>query len=398
MRKRHHFFWWLLRPLIIVFLWVKFGYTFKKAKELPENYIVLSNHATDYDPLLVAASFPRQMYFVASEHIARWKRAFKWLDFVFAPIMRYKGTVAASTVAEVLRRLRKGANVAVFAEGARTWDGVTGPILPSTAKMVKKAGCGLVTYKLIGGHFISPMWSYNTRRGYCHGEVVNVYTKERLAAMSQNEVYEAIVRDLYEDAYARQAEQSYEYRGKRLAAGLENLLFICPKCGGYDTLSSSDDAMTCDKCGLTVKYTPDAKLEGAPFSTVKAFSDWQTEQVQADIARGTVYRAAMQSVSLGFWPMPSNSTQCCPLASSVSVTSCSAPLALAAFLPVTIRQTLPSFASSFALLRTQPAPVISLTGIYEFSVMRIPPIFLFFHDTTVFFFAPLFSEQIRKSS
>lgn len=292
MRKRHHFFWWLLRPLVIVFLWVKFGYTFKKAKGLPENYIVLSNHATDYDPLLVAASFPRQMYFVASEHIARWKRAFKWLDFVFAPIMRYKGTVAASTVAEVLRRLRKGENVAVFAEGARTWDGVTGPILPSTAKMVKKAGCGLVTYKLVGGHFISPMWSYNTRRGYCHGEVVNVYTKERLAAMSQNEVYEAIVRDLYEDAYARQAEQSYEYRGKQLAAGLENLLFICPKCGGYDTLSSSDDAMTCDKCGLTVKYTPDAKLEGAPFSTVKAFSDWQTEQVQADIARGIVYRAA----------------------------------------------------------------------------------------------------------
>ncbi len=292
MRKRHHFFWWLLRPLIIVFLWVKFGYTFKKAKGLPRNYIVLANHATDYDPLLVAASFPRQMYFVASEHIARWKRAFKWLDFVFAPIMRYKGTVAASTVAEVLRRLRKGANVAVFAEGARTWDGVTGPILPSTAKMVKKAGCGLVTYKLVGGHFVSPMWSYNTRRGYCHGEVVNVYTKEQLAVMSQAEVYEAIVRDLSEDAYARQAEQPHEYRGKQLAAGLENLLFICPKCGGYDTFQSSGNAVTCEKCGLSADYTSHAMLEGAPFATVKAFSDWQSEQVKSDVERGVVYRAA----------------------------------------------------------------------------------------------------------
>ena len=292
MRKRHHFFWWLLRPLIIVFLWVKFGYTFKKARDLPDNYIVLSNHATDYDPLLVAASFPRQMYFVASEHIARWKRAFKWVDFVFAPIMRYKGTVAASTVAEVLRRLRKGANVAVFAEGARTWDGVTGPILPSTAKMVKKACCGLVTYKLVGGHFISPMWSYHTRHGYCHGEVVNIYTKEQLAAMSQDEVYRAIVHDLYEDAYARQTEQPREYRGKQLAEGLENLLFICPKCGCYDSLNAKDDTITCEECGLSVKYTPYAKIEGVPFSTVKALSDWQTKQVEQDVLRGIVYRAA----------------------------------------------------------------------------------------------------------
>lgn len=44
----------------------------ENAEGLPENYIVLSNHVTDYDPLLVGVSFPGQMYFVASEHITRW--------------------------------------------------------------------------------------------------------------------------------------------------------------------------------------------------------------------------------------------------------------------------------------------------------------------------------------
>ncbi len=292
MRKRHWFFWKLLRPLIAVFLWLKFGYTCKVARGLPDNYIVLANHATDYDPLMVSVSFPRQMYFVASEHIARWKRAFKWLDYVFAPIMRYKGTVAASTVAEILRRVRKGANVAIFAEGARTWDGVTGPILPSTAKMIRKAGCGLVTYKLVGGHFVSPMWSgSNTRRGHCRGEVVNVYTKEQIAAMSQQELYEAIVRDLHEDAYARQAREPHNYRGKRLAEGLENLLFICSQCGGYDTFTSKDDGISCRACGLTARYTADAALQGAPFATVKAFSDWQNERVAQDADSGVTYRA-----------------------------------------------------------------------------------------------------------
>lgn len=291
MHKRHRFFWKLLRPLIIVFLWIKFGYTAKIARDLPDNYIVLANHATDFDPLMVAASFPRQMYFVASEHVARWKRAFKWLDYAFAPIMRYKGTVAASTVVEVLRRVRKGANVAIFAEGARTWDGVTGPILPSTAKLIKSARCGLVTYKLVGGYFVSPMWSYRTRRGYCHGEVANVYSKEQIAAMSQEELYNAIVADLYEDAYARQEYRPREYRGKGLAEGLQNLLFICPKCGGYDTFVTSGSVVCCHACGWSARYTTRALLEDAPYATVKEFSRWQNERVARDAVNGAIYHA-----------------------------------------------------------------------------------------------------------
>lgn len=290
LRRRHSIIWFFIRLLVTPFLWFKFGYTFKVARNLPDNYIVLSNHATDYDPLLVGVSFPRQMYLVASEHIARWKRAFKYIDYAFAPIMRYKGTVATSTVVEVLRRVRKGANVCIFAEGARTWDGVTGPILPSTAKLVKNAGCGLVTYKIVGGHFISPMWSgSNTRRGYSHGEVVNVYTKEQLASMTQQEVYEAINRDLFEDAYARQLADPKPYRGKGLAEGLENLLFICPQCHAHDTLVTAGDTITCKGCGLVAKYNEYAALNHALFPTVKALSDWQKEQIAADLANHTVY-------------------------------------------------------------------------------------------------------------
>lgn len=58
MSKKHIFFYKLVRPLVIAYLWLKFGYTFKVAKDLPDTYIVLSNHTTDYDPLFLAASFP----------------------------------------------------------------------------------------------------------------------------------------------------------------------------------------------------------------------------------------------------------------------------------------------------------------------------------------------------
>ena len=71
MYKRHIAFWKVVVPIVRAFLRIKFGYTFKKAEGLPDKYIVLSNHTTDFDPLFVASSFDKQMYFVASEHVAR---------------------------------------------------------------------------------------------------------------------------------------------------------------------------------------------------------------------------------------------------------------------------------------------------------------------------------------
>jgi len=80
-RMRHRVIYSLLRFPVKLFLKIKFGYKSKKAKDLPENYIVISNHTTDYDPIMVAMSFKRQMYYVASEHISDWGTAYKLLKF-----------------------------------------------------------------------------------------------------------------------------------------------------------------------------------------------------------------------------------------------------------------------------------------------------------------------------
>ena len=291
MEKTHILAYTLLRPLTTLFVRLKFGYTYKPADNLPEgNYIVLSNHTTDYDPLLVASSFRRQMYFVGSEHIARWKMFYKPLHYFFAPIMRPKGTLGVSTTMEVLRRVRGGSNVCIFAEGARSWDGITAPILPSTGRTVKSARCALVTYKLVGGYFASPMWSTkNTRRGYVHGEVVNVYTKEQLAEMSVDEINEVINRDLHEDAYARQLADPKPYRGRNLAEPMENLLFLCPKCGAHGTIRTAGDTVSCIGCGMSFRYDIYGMLQDAPFRTVTELARWQQEQVHLDARDGIVY-------------------------------------------------------------------------------------------------------------
>lgn len=292
MNKRHIWFWKTFRPLIILYLKLKFKYTYEVAKDLPDNYIVLSNHVTDYDPLFVASSFPNQMYFVASEHVARWKILYRFLKYALEPIIRLKGTVAASTVIEVLRKVKAGANVCVFAEGVRTWDGVTCPILPSTGKLIKSAKCGLVTYKITGGYFVSPGWSQsNLRKGYIHGAPVHVYTKEEIAAMSIDEINAHINEDLYEDAYATQMAAPKRYKGKDLARYIENLLFICPECGQKDTITSHDNVITCTSCHSSFIYNEYGMIENCRFETVRDLSNWQKEEIKKDAANKEIYTA-----------------------------------------------------------------------------------------------------------
>lgn len=299
MSKKHTFFYTIIRPLAALFVKIKFGYTYEVAKNLPENYLVLSNHTTDYDLVFVAASFPRMMYFVGSEHIARWKKLYAFLKFAFAPIMRPKGASAAYTIKEMMRVAKKGGNLCLFAEGVRSWDGAPSPIAPSTAKMVKRMNCGLVTYRIQGGYFASPMWcGTRIRKGRVHGAPVHVYTKEHLAAMSNEELYAAICSDLGEDAYERQLSAPEKYVGKNPAEGLEYLLFTCPKCGRHDTIVTHDATVSCTHCGMSFHYDDYGMLEGAPFHTLKEFSDWQKGKVLEHFEKGGSYTVPHATLTL----------------------------------------------------------------------------------------------------
>lgn len=283
----------------MLFLKLRFGYKYKKADfKTEENYIVLSNHATDYDMLFVASSFKKPMYFVGSEHIARWKVLYAFLKFAFDPIMRNKGASAASAVKEIKRRIKNGANICFFPEGVRTWDGANSPISFSTAKLVKTSGCGLVTYRITGGYFASPMWSgADVRKGKVFGAPVRYLSAKELSSMSAEEIYKIITDDLYEDAYARQRKEKERYVEKNLAKGLERLVFICPECKEKESFSAVGNRAECEKCGYGFSYNEYGFLEGGRFETLKDFSDWQKSEVKKDLSEGEEYISASSTLS-----------------------------------------------------------------------------------------------------
>lgn len=297
MKKRHIFFYNLFLPPVKLFIKLRFGYKYTIPEKLPENYIVISNHTTDYDMLFVGASFKRQMYFVGSEHIARWGILSKLLIYAFGPIMRHKGASALSTVMDIIKKTKKGHNVCLFAEGVRTWDGVTNPIEKSTAELIKRAGCGLVTYKITGGYFASPMWAgASVRRGPVSGAPISILTKEEIKALSSDEIYELIVRDIHEDAYERQLNDPAEYKSKNSAKGLERMLFLCPECHSRDSFETSGNNVKCTSCSHSFTYDGYGMLNGTHFKTIKEFSDYQNDIISKDVENAVEY--TVENVSL----------------------------------------------------------------------------------------------------
>ena len=277
--KRHRLIYQFFRLPVRLFLKLRFHYTGKREKALPSPSIILANHTTNYDPLMVAASYREHMYFVAGEHVFRAGLASRLLRSLFAPISRVKGTTDARTVMEVLRNLHAGNNVCIFAEGNRTFNGLTCDILPSTGKLVRASGATLVTYRIEGGYFASPRWSKTLRRGKVFGHEVARYSPEALKGMTNEEVNAILARDLSEDAYARQAREHVRFRGKRLAEGIEAGLYLCPACGRIGSITGIDDRFACT-CGLEGRYTEYGMLEGAslPFSTITEWDLFQEKE------------------------------------------------------------------------------------------------------------------------
>lgn len=277
---RYKWIYKFARTIIAPFFAVRMGYRCLPAGKLEEPYIVLANHTTDLDPVLVAMSFPQHMYFVASEHIYRWGVVSKVLSWCFAPIARAKGTTDARTVMDILGRLHAGHNVCIFAEGNRSFNGLTTEILPSTGKLVKATGAMLLTYKLEGGYFTSPRWSRSMRRGKMFGHVAGKYSAAQLKSMTNEEVSALIERDLSEDAYERQQKNPVRYRGKHLAEHLETALYLCPRCKRIGTLHSDNDRFSCT-CGFQTRYTEYGELtgEGLPFRSITEWDQWQSDKL-----------------------------------------------------------------------------------------------------------------------
>ncbi|MCE9630724.1 MAG: 1-acyl-sn-glycerol-3-phosphate acyltransferase [Planctomycetia bacterium] len=182
-----------------------FGFRSRFAEPLPAHggLIVLSSHQSHLDPLLLGLATDRRLSSLARSSLYTFKpfgAVITALDAV--PIDRNASVIAAMKI--VIERLKRGAAVIIFPEGARTFDGRLGDFKSGFSLMAKRAGVPVVPVAIVGAFECWPRTRLFPRPGRIRVEFGKILTTEEVATMSEREIFEVCtqrIRDL--DARAR---------------------------------------------------------------------------------------------------------------------------------------------------------------------------------------------------
>lgn len=133
------------------------GFRCSGRENLPKRgaLLVLSNHQSHLDPVLIGLTLDRRLNFLARETLfgfAPFRSLILSLDAI--PIDR-EG-LGLSGLKETLARLRRGEAVVIFPEGTRSPDGELQPIKPGFCALARRADVTLLPLAIRGAHQVWP--------------------------------------------------------------------------------------------------------------------------------------------------------------------------------------------------------------------------------------------------
>ncbi len=155
-----------------------------------DSLIIVSNHQSLLDPLLLMAYIPRRITFLAAAYLFRIPVLNILLPVAGAiPIKCEKGDFASFK--RVLRILEGGGVVAIFPEGGVSSDGRLRPFKPGWAYLALKSGAPVLPVAVIGTRDVLPVGTFVPRRGRIElrvGESVTMQKKGRVRQEDFNEL------------------------------------------------------------------------------------------------------------------------------------------------------------------------------------------------------------------
>lgn len=216
--------------------------------------ILLLNHSA-YTGFLSVPFFPlgRKMHAVAGEiHFGNDFPGYLVETLNCIPIKQYVSDLPAAFA--MARCVKAGHSVTFFPEGICSYCGITHPIFPSTASFIKEMKTDVVLAKTDGEFLITPRFCKDKRKGgLIEMHFSHLFTKEELDGLSVIEIEERLANAMRYNDFQWNEEKRFHYKGKYpCAAGLEKIIYYCPKCGGDETLCTESGSIVCRQCGNTV--------------------------------------------------------------------------------------------------------------------------------------------------
>lgn len=148
-------FWWQMAFKAVFYPW--FGYKATGSEQFKDcaGALILSNHQSMLDPLLLPLQFTRPVTYLARSTLFQKKFLGAFLRKVYVvPIDR--DSARAGSLREMQRRLDHGFVVGIFPEGTRSTDGKMGPLKPGFLAILRRAKVPVFPAGIAGANLALP--------------------------------------------------------------------------------------------------------------------------------------------------------------------------------------------------------------------------------------------------
>jgi len=196
-RRNPH--WLVLQYVLrLVFaLWLR--YRARGTHHVPESggALILVNHQSFLDPLLVGLPLQRPVSFLARDSLFRIPVIGRILRHTYVmPINRESASTAS--IRNGLKRMEHGFLVGVFPEGTRSDDGTVGPFKPGFVSLIRRTKVPVLPVGIAGAHEAMPrgslrLWPQRVRVVF--GEPLNPEELSRLGGKGHEKELVALARN-----------------------------------------------------------------------------------------------------------------------------------------------------------------------------------------------------------
>ncbi len=211
-------------------------------------FLVIGNHVHTLDPLFISAATPFHINWVAGRYLFKFPFLGTVLGKGIGAIAKQQGKSDMYTIRMIREKLSQGEVVGLFPEGTRTWDGNTLPIPDAMAKMIKLFKVPVVVFHFEGAFGARPRWALRRRKGPITLHAVNVLDPADYGRLPTGELTALLNRELFFSHEVWEESCQIPYTGKNRAEGVEDVLFTCPTCSSFSTITADGNGIRCTSC------------------------------------------------------------------------------------------------------------------------------------------------------
>jgi 1-acyl-sn-glycerol-3-phosphate acyltransferase len=252
-------------------------------------YVLVGNHPCLHDGIYTSTYLKKPpMPVISATMFVRPITKFA-LTKLYPSISKRKGQNDLITVRKMMQVTKEGRGVMLFPEGNSSYYGEGSTVPFSTVKLLKKLKKDVVVVKTNGAYLSAARWgSKSIKNGLIELNFFTLFKGEELADLSLEKIYEDLSEALKYNDYDWNRERLYKYKPRKRALGLERFVYLCPKCGKYQTISTKGNKIYCKDCGEIAHFNEYCFLEGLEFDNLVEWGKLQ-QKALPKISKDSLY-------------------------------------------------------------------------------------------------------------